>query len=248
MSKGGYNQLSEPISSSAAPDLPAVTRSGESIGEFATNVEDAKRRVYELLQREQAAKAAGASDLERLQTYILPALEALADVGADQSLRDLTMQFEGLLNQLKFGNTPEIASSLDCLASLYADQGRYGEAEPLYQQALNIRQTQLGIDHLSTATSLNNLAGLYQSQGRYAEAEPLYLRALDICERQLGAEHPDTASSLNSLGSFYVERGNFEAAIPLLLRSLAIHERVLGDSHPYTQDTRQWLERAQAGE
>jgi len=75
---------------------------------------------------------------------------------------------------------------------LYASQGRYAEAEPLYQRALAARERVLGAEHPSTLTSVNNLAVLYESQGRHAEAEPLYQRALDGMERVLGKDHPDT--------------------------------------------------------
>ncbi|MFO0141735.1 MAG: tetratricopeptide repeat protein, partial [Aphanizomenon sp.] len=65
-------------------------------------------------------------------------------------------------------------------------------AEPLYQQALALRQKLLGDDHPDVAQSLNNLAGLYHSQGKYNEAEPLYEQALNICEQRLGVDHPNT--------------------------------------------------------
>ncbi len=78
------------------------------------------------------------------------------------------------------------------MALLYDSQGRYSEAEPLYLQALDIKRSQLGAEHPSTATSLNNLAGLYESQGHYAEAEPLYLQALAIFMQSLGENHPHT--------------------------------------------------------
>ena len=78
---------------------------------------------------------------------------------------------------------------------LYASQGRYGEAEPLYQRALAASERVLGAEHPDTLVSVNNLAGLYASQGRYGEAEPLYQRALAARERVLGAELPDTLGS-----------------------------------------------------
>jgi tetratricopeptide (TPR) repeat protein len=58
---------------------------------------------------------------------------------------------------------PDVATSLNNLAALYQAQGRYGEAEPLYQRSLHIREQQLGADHPDVATSLNNLALLYRS-------------------------------------------------------------------------------------
>jgi tetratricopeptide (TPR) repeat protein len=75
---------------------------------------------------------------------------------------------------------------------LYARQGRYGEAEPLYQRALAARERVLGAEHPDTLVSVNNLAGLYERQGRYGEAEPLYQRALEGFRRKLGDAHPHT--------------------------------------------------------
>ncbi len=81
---------------------------------------------------------------------------------------------------------------------LYDDQGRYVEAEPLYQRSLAISEKALGPEHPDVATSLNNLAELYRDQGRYGEAEPLYQRSLAISEKALGPEHPDVAQSLEN--------------------------------------------------
>jgi tetratricopeptide (TPR) repeat protein len=67
---------------------------------------------------------------------------------------------------------PDVAASLNNLALLYANQGRYADAEPLYKPALAIREKALGPNHPDIAQSLNNLALLYHNQGRYADAEP----------------------------------------------------------------------------
>ena len=56
---------------------------------------------------------------------------------------------------------PDTASSLNNLALLYKDMGDYAKAEPLYKEALEIRQKVLGQEHPDTALSLNNLAALY---------------------------------------------------------------------------------------
>jgi tetratricopeptide (TPR) repeat protein len=52
--------------------------------------------------------------------------------------------------------------------------GEYAKAEPLYREALEIRQKVFGREHPDTAESLDNLAGLYWAIGDYAKAEPLY--------------------------------------------------------------------------
>ena len=84
----------------------------------------------------------------------------------------------------------DVASSLNRLANLYSFQGRYTEAEPLYQQALKMKKQLLGAEHPNVAASLNNLVALYYFQGRYTEAEPLYQQALEMYNQLLGTEHP----------------------------------------------------------
>ena len=72
---------------------------------------------------------------------------------------------------------------LVALADLYREQGRYAEAEPLYQRALSICELP-GLEHskgtYSLAYPLVGLANLYREQGKYTATEPLYQRALTI--------------------------------------------------------------------
>ena len=127
---------------------------------------------------------------------------------------------------------PIVLASLSNLASLYFRLGTYDQAEPLFQQVLDIKEKTLGPEHPDLATWLNNLAGLYQSQGKYEAAEPLYIRALAIQERTLSPDHPGLATTLNNLGLLYDSQGKYEAAEPLYVRALAIREKVLGPDHP----------------
>jgi tetratricopeptide (TPR) repeat protein len=71
---------------------------------------------------------------------------------------------------------------------LYAGQGKYGEAEGLFQRALAIREKALGRDHPDVAQTLHNLALVYRSQGRHGEAEGLRQRVLAIKEKALGRD------------------------------------------------------------
>jgi tetratricopeptide (TPR) repeat protein len=49
-----------------------------------------------------------------------------------------------------------VATSYNNLAGLYRSTGRYGEAEPLYQKALEIARSSLGETHPNTVTIYNN--------------------------------------------------------------------------------------------
>ncbi len=88
------------------------------------------------------------------------------------------------------------------MAGLYDSQGRYQEAEPLNAEALQVRQSVLGEEHVDVAVSLNNLAAIYNSLGRRYEAESPLRTALDICRSTLDEDHTLTTlvrSNLDSL-------------------------------------------------
>ena len=59
------------------------------------------------------------------------------------------------------------------LGMLYADQGKLGEAEKMYQRALEGKEKVLGPDHTSTLGTVNNLGSLYADQGKLGEAEKM---------------------------------------------------------------------------
>ncbi|MGC1396300.1 MAG: tetratricopeptide repeat-containing protein, partial [Coleofasciculaceae cyanobacterium] len=78
---------------------------------------------------------------------------------------------------------PDVALSLNNLATLYQNMGNYSQAKPLFQRSLAIREKVLGQEHPDVATSLNNLALLYQDMGNYNQAENMYQRSLAIIEK-----------------------------------------------------------------
>ncbi|MGO8778414.1 MAG: CHAT domain-containing protein, partial [Rhodomicrobium sp.] len=111
--------------------------------------------------------------------------------------------------------------SVNNLATLYDDQGRYSEAEPLYKRALEESERVLGKEHPLTLGNLSNLAAMYESQGRYGEAEALSKRALEARERVLGKEHPDTLTSVNNLAALYFKQSEWARAAQFWRRSTA---------------------------
>ena len=75
---------------------------------------------------------------------------------------------------------PYVAASLNNLAVLYREQGKYEQAEPLIQRALAIREKVLGPDHPQVATVLENYAALLHKLNRDAEADKMEARAQAI--------------------------------------------------------------------
>jgi tetratricopeptide (TPR) repeat protein len=58
---------------------------------------------------------------------------------------------------------PDTAGSLNNLAGLYHNQGKYAEAEPLYRRALAICERTLGSEHPTTRTIQANYIALLKA-------------------------------------------------------------------------------------
>ncbi|HEU0175875.1 MAG TPA: tetratricopeptide repeat protein, partial [Blastocatellia bacterium] len=110
--------------------------------------------------------------------------------------------------------------------------GKYDEARPMYEHAIEIRERVLGANHLEVAQALNDLAAVYYAKGAYAKVGPLFRRALDIKEKALGPEHPEVARTLNNLAIFYFYSSDYSRAESLFERALTLKEKALGPDHP----------------
>src|SRR5207302_429936 len=144
-----------------------------------------------------------------------------------------------------------VATSLNALAVLYKDQGKYAEAEPLFRRALAIwekvrgsgesaeaeplyhgalvvRKGAMGAEHLEVANTLDSLALLYRDQRQNVQAEPLFRRALAILEKALGPGHLNVAILLNNLAGVYKDESQYAEAESLYQRAMRIEENVLG--------------------
>ena len=73
-------------------------------------------------------------------------------------------------------------------------QGRYGEAEGLYRQALEIDRKTIGDAHPGYAVHLGNLGTLLGQMGRTAEGRGMLEDALRIFEATLPPDHPHIAT------------------------------------------------------
>ncbi len=129
----------------------------------------------------------------------------------------------------------EMATILDDLGRLYAEQGgytAYTDAELLYHQALAIREKALGPEDPKVAQILNHLALLYYNKGEYTQAEPLYIRAQIIQEQEGDSHASDLAITLNNLAWLYYNLGQYDQAESLLKRALEIQESPEGSEFP----------------
>ena len=64
------------------------------------------------------------------------------------------------------------------MAKVYSSLGLYDEARPLFQEALVVREEELGTDSAEVAVVLSGLGNLLRTTGNYEEAEGLLRRGL----------------------------------------------------------------------
>src|SRR5262249_7907741 len=124
-------------------------------------------------------------------------------------------------------NHPDVGQTLNNLARLYRDQGKYGDAERLFKRALTIREQTLGPSHPYVAATRYDLAALPSGQSRHEEEEA---KAEDVTSSAV-------AQALNGRGLAAWREGKDGEAEGLYKRALAIREKALGANHPNVGQT-----------
>jgi tetratricopeptide (TPR) repeat protein len=120
---------------------------------------------------------------------------------------------------------PNTLISMDNVALLYRNQGKYAQAEPLVTKVLGEERHVLGDEHPDTLITMNNLAGLYRDQGKTAQAEMLYIKLLELQRRVLGAEHPRRLASMKDLAVLYLNQFKYQQAETLLRQALESYQK-----------------------
>jgi tetratricopeptide (TPR) repeat protein len=113
-------------------------------------------------------------------------------------------------------------------------QGKYAQAQPLFESALEIRRRLLTDDDSQTAYSYIWLAANLNAQRKYALAQPVYEKALEINRRLLTDDHPQTADCYANVANNLSAQGKFDLAQTPNERALEIRRRLLTDNHPET--------------
>ncbi len=88
-----------------------------------------------------------------------------------------------------------LALSVNNLAWVCHRQGKYAEAETLYQKALQMVEQLCGQDHPDVAIVLQCMARLYSASSRGQLAQTLLKRALDIRRKAFGEGHSEVVST-----------------------------------------------------
>ncbi len=131
----------------------------------------------------------------------------------------------------KSDNVANFATTISELATVYQQQGRYGEAESQYQRAVSTLEKKGKHERLLLVTVLEGLAVVYRKQGRYSQALAVLNRAMTLEEQVREPNQIRLAIALNNMGVIYGTIGRHAEAEPLLNRALTIQEKEFGSDH-----------------
>jgi len=209
-------------------------------------------RILDLMDRHAEAEAA----LERAGVILRPLIASGPDHDALspevlEDLTRLTLRAEGALVSVirKRGRLAEaaaraealvrwadtvlpahdlaIAEALNDLGVIYKFQGRFADAEAVYQRALRIVEAgEGGPDAL--ATLMHNLGGLAHSRGDFAAGEPMARRAVELRESAYGRGHPVVAADIEAWGALLEGLGQLPQAERAYAEALATFDSTLG--------------------
>ena len=117
------------------------------------------------------------------------------------------------------------------LGNLYADLGRYTQAEAAFSTALE-EARDLGTPSRDLEPDLMlGLAGSLANQSRLDEAETLFRNAVDLASERYGDEDLRRVPSLDGAGRFYRDQGRLLESEQLLEQAVRILEAA-GENHP----------------
>ncbi|KAJ9663362.1 hypothetical protein H2198_000879 [Neophaeococcomyces mojaviensis] len=126
---------------------------------------------------------------------------------------------------------PDTLTSMNDLALVLSNQGKYEQAEEMHGQTLEVQKKVLGHEHPDTLTSMNNLALVLSRQGKYEQAEEMHGQTLEVQKKVLGHEHLTTLASMNNPAAVLSRQGKYERAKEMYRQTLELMKRVQGLEH-----------------
>jgi tetratricopeptide (TPR) repeat protein len=206
----------------------------------------AARRVAE-----SEGRTDGIDDLEKTARYVLSVDERLFGPEHAAVARDLTeLAAVLLLNRDSYDEAEKLlrraieirkrnhadgdpghVTTLVVLGKVLGKKKRLHEAITVFDQALAIREKDLGLEHHGLIRVLQEYSLLLNQHQQYAQVVPLVRRTLQLFEQNLGKDHPLVAQELTALGNALYLAREMKEAEEVTLRALALREKLHGKVH-----------------
>ncbi|MEX2477884.1 MAG: serine/threonine-protein kinase [Gracilimonas sp.] len=187
-------------------------------------------------QKEQAQLAA--TKAEEVSDFLIQLFEAsdpASNLGNVFTTRELLMN--GVQQSEQLSSQPLLQARLfDITGQVYRNIGDYDQAKYLIENAISLREKNLGYYHPLTLSSRHNLGLVMNDMGNFHEAENIFQLVYDQRNQTLGDEHIETASTLSNLAYSIRRQGDYVRAEELARKSLSIFLNDLGPDNIQTLD------------
>lgn len=144
----------------------------------------------------------------------------------EYTLKALRIRKNNIKDNIGYG------ASLNNLAVLYKDMGKYNESETLFKNAHELIKKANGEKSNPYAIVLNNEAMLFQTIGRYEQAESLLNKALAIADNNMKEKSPNYIRLYVNLALLYQLMGDLDKAEKIYMQALVLQEKRIGHKHP----------------
>ena len=135
---------------------------------------------------------------------------------------------------------PRVAKAHQNLADYYSAEGRYADAEKVYQKRLELEEDMLGRANPAIIPAIDDLARVNFAQMKCEQSTELIARELRIMEREYGDNDPKLVPSLEQAARVLQSGSKYPDAEKFLTRAVAIREKVSGpESLELTSDLSQ---------
>lgn len=138
-------------------------------------------------------------------------------------------------------NHPDHAVALASLGYILTQLGRYGEAEPMLNEAMEIERDVFGVDNQRLASIDADLATLYARKGDPTRALALIGDAVRLTTQRLGPSHYMLGYFLDAQAAIKLQAGNIAGADADVHHALDIYKDQLPPRHLYVASSEQLL-------
>lgn len=138
---------------------------------------------------------------------------------------------KSLQKQGVVGVDTKISETIDELATLNIETGKYQATEKSLNESLKLKEEKYGPVHRTLINPLNQLGHLYLITGNYIEADKCTKRAASISVQIFGESSLKYAESLKLLGNIYGSIGDYEKAEESLEKAMKILRHHYGTKH-----------------
>jgi serine/threonine protein kinase/tetratricopeptide (TPR) repeat protein len=197
-------------------------------------------RANQRAESEARAKSEAQAVLNFFQNTILAAARPKGldrGLGSGVTVIDAIAAAEPVIAR-SFSNQPIAEASVRlAMALTYRDLGDCTNAIKQDERALELRKSQLRLDHPETLAAMNNLAIDYGACDRVKEAVALYEETLRLMKATLGPDHPNTLTTMDNLANDYRVAGRSSEAALLHEEVLKARKARLGADDPATLES-----------